>query len=150
MIKKAKEKNYYMNNTDFERYIAEFYEKLESDKNAKIPDTLGTIILKLCTRFGTRYNFRNYTYNDEMIDDAILACILAIRRKKFTLGYGKKAFSYFNKIIENSFLQRRKKEKKERTIRDNLILIENSFEPDDDGGVHIDQLLGDNFSFTSY
>lgn len=149
MLKNIKEKNHYVNNNDFERYISEFYEVLDTNKNAKIPDSLGDIILKLCNHFGTRYNFRNYTYNDEMVDDAIIACIVAIRRKKFTIGYGKKAFAYFNKIIENSFLQRIKEEKKERTKRDNLILIENSFEPDGDDSIHIDQLLGENFSFNS-
>lgn len=40
-----------------------------------ITEELGSMIMKICTRFSLHPRFFNYTYRDEMVADAVARCL---------------------------------------------------------------------------
>jgi DNA-directed RNA polymerase specialized sigma24 family protein len=82
-----------------------------------------------------------------MVGDAILTAVKAV--KKFDPARGE-AFAYFTKVIWRTFLQRIKKEKSERSMRDTLIMVDDLFSMQEGDDTHItkDQVIGD-FRFDS-
>lgn len=100
-------KKYYVDPKEFEKHILKFY------KNGKISTELGQSIYDIANRLGYAPNFINYTYKEEMVGDAILKMLHALRNKKFNPKRGN-PFSYFTKIAFNAFCNRIKKEKRER------------------------------------
>jgi len=69
----------------------------------------------ISNRLGFAPNFINYTYKEEMIGDAIVKMLYALKNKKFNPDKGN-AFPYFTTIAYNAFCNRIKKEKKEREV----------------------------------
>ena len=83
----------------------------EGKPDPKIPDTIGKRILDIAEGVGSRYNFANYTYRDEMVGDAIESCVKAV--KKFNPDHAKRnPFGYFTKCVWWTFLSRMDYEKK--------------------------------------
>lgn len=62
-----------------------------------IPNYIGECFLKMARKLGNRYNFRNYSYLDDMIGEAIIKCMKKVR--KFDPTRGTSAFSYFTSVI---------------------------------------------------
>lgn len=98
-------KKNYVDNSLFTDLIYQFY------KSGEISNELGEMIYKIATRLAYSPNFINYSYREEMIGDAIVKMINALRNKKFKKTKGH-AFSYFTKIAFNAFRNRIKKEKR--------------------------------------
>jgi DNA-directed RNA polymerase specialized sigma24 family protein len=65
----------------------------------------------IATRLAFAPNFINYTYREDMIGDAIVKMVKALREEKFEPTKGS-PFSYFTKIAYHAFVNRIKKEKK--------------------------------------
>lgn len=65
----------------------------------------------VCRRNGKIYVTGN-SYRDEMVGDAIVKMMTALKHKKFTLDSGYSPFSYFTTIAFHAFINRIKKEKK--------------------------------------
>lgn len=68
-------------------------------KQEIMPDIIGLAILKITHGIGSKHNFRNYTYHDEMVDDAIVQAVYSVTKfdmNKFKLSYNekKKLFVY--------------------------------------------------------
>ncbi len=84
-----------------------------------MPDVIGAQILKMAEGLSRRYNFRNYTYIDEMRDDAIYMAIRAV--KNFDPAKSNNAFGYFNFVMWRAMTTRIKSEKKENDIRMSLL-----------------------------
>jgi DNA-directed RNA polymerase specialized sigma24 family protein len=101
----------------------------------------------MANRLASRYNFHSYTFREEMVGDAILTAVKAV--KKFDPARGE-AFAFFTKVIWRTFLQRIKKEKSERSMRDKLIMTDDLFtlQEGDSCGITKDSIIGD-FEFNS-
>lgn len=106
-LKKKKEhEEYYVEPKEFGKLISKFY------KTSELSDELVIMASKIAHRLAYRPNFINYSYRDDMVGDAIIKMIAALRNKKFKHAKGN-PFSYFTKIAFNAFRNRIKKEKKQ-------------------------------------
>lgn len=103
---RGKEKLHYVNSREFEDEIQKFY------KSNLISSKLGDSINKIAHGLSYAPNFINYSYKDEMIGDAIVKMVSALKNKKFKLNSGFSPFSYFTTIAFHAFINRIKKEKK--------------------------------------
>ena len=52
----------------------------EGKPKPKLPDYVGYAIMQVSERMGSRPNFRNYTYIDEMIGDGMVAAVKAMNK----------------------------------------------------------------------
>lgn len=103
---RGKEKIHYVNSKEFEEEIRAFY------KTDFISIKLGESINKIAHGLSYAPNFINYSYKDDMIGDAIVKMVAALKNKKFKLDSGFSPFSYFTTIAFHAFINRIKKEKK--------------------------------------
>jgi hypothetical protein len=87
---------------------------------------LAKMYMKLCERYGTRSNWRGYTYNDEMRGAALMQLIQV--GLKFNELKSDNPFAYYTAIVTNSFTRVLLNEKKMQNIRDD-ILEENGLAP---------------------
>ena len=111
---KKKKSAHYVNAKDFQHAIEEYY-KQDTDEMSHY---LGETIYKISTGLSFAPNFINYTYKEDMIGDAILKMLAALRERKFKVGLGYNPFSYFTTIAYHAFVNRIKKEKKYRETID--------------------------------
>jgi hypothetical protein len=94
--------------------------------HGRMTDELGRMFLKLCDRYGTRANWRGYTYNDEMRGQAIVQ--LAHIGLQFDEGKSQNPFAYYTAAITNSFTRVLNIEKKNQNIRDDILEM-NDYNP---------------------
>ena len=94
--------------------------------HGKTTDELAKMYMKLCDRYGTRSNWRGYTYNDEMRASALMQLIQV--GLKFNELKSDNPFAYYTAIVTNSFTRVLLNEKKMQNIRDD-ILEENGLAP---------------------
>ena len=87
--------------------------------HGKITPKLANMFIKLCQRYGTRANWRGYTYNDEMQGQAILQ--LAQIGLQFDESKSQNPFAYYTATITNSFTRVLNMEKKNQNLRDDLL-----------------------------
>jgi len=106
-----KKPEHYVDPKEFAKQIVHYYE------TEHICDDLGLAIYNIATRMAYRPRFINYTYKEEMIGDAILKMMLALKNRNFDPKKGN-AFSYFSKITWHAFFNRIKCEKKSKEIVD--------------------------------
>jgi len=111
--KSSKEKKpHYVNSKEFTEDIKTYY-KSGSDE---ISEKLGESIFKIATGLSYAPNFINYSYKDDMVGDAIVKMFSALKSKKFNIDSGNNPFSYFTTIAFHAFINRIKKEKKQRQV----------------------------------
>ena len=94
--------------------------------HGRITEELGRMFLKLADRYGTRSNWRGYTYNDEMRAQAVLQ--LSQIGLQFDESKSLNPFAYYTAAVTNSFTRVLNIEKKNQNIRDD-ILQENGLNP---------------------
>jgi len=85
----------------------------------KITNELALMFIKLCERYGTRANWRGYTYNDEMQSQALMQ--LSQIGLQFDESKSENPFAYYTAAITNSFTRILNIEKKNQNIRDDLL-----------------------------
>ena len=88
-------------------------------ENGRITDKLGRMFIKLCERYGSRGNWRGYTYNDEMQSQALLQ--LSQIGLQFDESKSANPFAYYTAAITNSFTRILNLEKKHQSIRDDIL-----------------------------
>jgi len=113
--KKKKDPNkerYYVNGAEFLAEIVEFYDS-GSDM---IPNELAIYVKKIADGLSFAPNFINYSYKEDMVGDAIVKMLSALRNKKYDPNNGSNPFSYFTTIAFHAFINRIKKEKKHRDM----------------------------------
>jgi len=103
---RGKEKVHYVNGREFEEEIRVYY------NTDHISIKLGESITKIAQGLSYAPNFINYSYKDDMIGDALVKMVSALKNKKFKLDSGFSPFSYFTTIAFHAFINRIKKEKK--------------------------------------
>ena len=77
--------------------------------------------MMLCRRYGTRGNWRGYTYNDEMQSQALLQ--LSQIGLQFDESKSENPFAYYTAAITNSFTRVLNIEKRNQNIRDDILEI---------------------------
>jgi len=80
---------------------------------------LAMMYIKLCERYGTRSNWRGYTYNDEMQGQALLQ--LSQIGLQFNELKSQNPFAYYTAAVTNSFTRVLNIEKKMQNIRDDIL-----------------------------
>ena len=90
-----------------------------STDHGKMTNTLAMMYMKLCERYGTRSNWRGYTYNDEMQSQALMQ--LSQIGLQFDESKSDNPFAYYTAAITNSFTRILNIEKKNQAIRDDLL-----------------------------
>ena len=90
-----------------------------SCNHGKITNSLALMFMKLCERYGTRANWRGYTYNDEMQSQALMQ--LSQIGLQFDESKSENPFAYYTAAITNSFTRILNIEKKNQNIRDDLL-----------------------------
>jgi len=94
-----------------------------SCNHGKMTNTLAMMYMKLCERYGTRSNWRGYTYNDEMQSQALMQ--LSQIGLQFDESKSDNPFAYYTAAITNSFTRILNIEKKNQAIRDDLLEYNN-------------------------
>lgn len=94
-----------------------------SKEQGKITNELAKMFMKLCERYGTRGNWRGYTYNDEMRSQALLQ--LSQVGLQFDESKSSNPFAYYTATITNSFTRILNIEKKNQNIRDDILEMNN-------------------------
>ena len=90
-----------------------------STDHGKMTNQLALMYMKLCERYGTRANWRGYTYNDEMQSQALMQ--LSQIGLQFDESKSDNPFAYYTAAITNSFTRILNSEKKNQAIRDDLL-----------------------------
>ena len=80
---------------------------------------LANMFIKLCERYATRSNWRGYTYNEEMRGQALLQ--LSQIGLQFDESKSDNPFAYYTAAITNSFTRVLNIEKKNQSIRDDIL-----------------------------
>lgn len=115
-----KPKNY-INNRDFYEAIKKYHSQVKEYKEGVrstppvMSDYIGSCFIQISNRLASKGNFAGYSYRDEMVDDGIENCIVAIN--SFDCEKYDNPFAYFSQIIWFAFLRRIDKEKKQSYIK---------------------------------
>lgn len=89
-------------------------------EHGSITNELGKMYLKLVERYSQRANWRGYTYIDEMRGQALLQ--LAMIGLQFNEAKSDNPFAYYTAAITNSFTRVLNIEKRNQTIRDDILI----------------------------
>ena len=116
----------YLNKAEFSEELKKYIiireqAKSEGKELPKIPDIIAKYIIQIVENTSQRYNFRRYTYRDEMVSDGIFYCIKAMKNYDITNDKDN-PFGYFSMICWRAFQQRIKKEKAEQEGKESLML----------------------------
>lgn len=107
----------YVNNKDFHEAIVEYRKKVKKcEKEGKdpprIPDFIGSCILKIAQGLSNKPCFSSYSFKEEMISDAIENAILYFHN--YNPEMGQNPFAYFSQISYFAFLRRISREEEIR------------------------------------
>lgn len=80
---------------------------------------LSECILKICHRTAYKWNFINYSFRDEMVNDAIENCLRGINT--FDPSTSKYIFSYYTTAAWNAFIRRIQREENQAAIKGKII-----------------------------
>jgi len=89
-------------------------------EHGSITNKLGTMFLKLVERYSHRANWRGYTYVDEMRGQALVQ--LAQIGLQFNEAKSDNPFAYYTATVNNSFTRVLNLEKRNQTIRDDILI----------------------------
>ena len=90
-----------------------------SKDHGNMTHKLATMFIKLCERYATRFNWRGYSYNEEMRGQALLQ--LSQVGLQFDESKSQNPFAYYTATITNSFTRVLNTEKKNQSIRDDIL-----------------------------
>jgi hypothetical protein len=119
MLKPVKKRNY-LNNHDM------LIEIIISKSKNQMTDNLVNMLITLCDRYSKKSNFANYSYIEDMKAYALLN--LCKIWASFNTDKSQNPFSYYTQCIKSSFVQFLNQEKKQRHVRD-LLLIDQGLDP---------------------
>ena len=109
-----KRKKNYLNNKDL------FNETVKSLEQDEMSDELVKMLMMLVRRIASRGNFATYTYNEDM--EAYALMMLVRTWRSFKPEKSTNAFAFFTQCIKNSFKQVLNQERKQRDIRDGILV----------------------------
>lgn len=89
--------------------------------HGRMTNRLGAMFMKLADRYGTRGNWRGYSYVEEMKAQAVVQ--LAQVGLQFDESRSLNPFSWATQVVYTSFLKVLNTEKKNQSIRDDLLIM---------------------------
>lgn len=89
--------------------------------HGKITNKLARMYIMMCEKYAMKYNWRGYTYNDEMRNSAILQ--LTYVGLRFNEAKSANPFAFYTAVITNSFCRVLNTEKRNQNIRDDILEI---------------------------
>ena len=112
----------------------------ESKERPMIPDYLGECFLGIAKGYAMKYNFRSYSFVNDMVGDAVMTCIRYVRSydpdRRNDSGTATSPLAYFTQCCHYAFLGRIATEAKQSKLKRALILNANidtfSLNGDDD------------------
>jgi hypothetical protein len=116
----------------------------EGLQKPKLPDSVGRVIMDMARHMGSRGNFRNYTFIDEMISDGIVDAVRATNAfdpKRLGKAGEVNPFGFLSLIIWRSFTSRILNERKKQATKV-AMMIDPTYETytsDDGENYDIDQ-----------
>ena len=118
-------KEHYVNNKEFLEAMIKYRKsvrKAKREKRTKPPvgDYLGSCFLKIANHLSYRPNFINYTFKDDMISDGIENCLQYL--DNFDGKKSNNPFAYYTATVNNSFTRVLNLEKRNQTIRDDILI----------------------------
>lgn len=119
-VEPPKRKVNYLNNKDL------LAEVITSKKQKKMTNKLAHMLQTLAAKYAKKGNFANYTYNDDMQAYAML--MLVKTWDSFDPKKSSNPFAFFTQCIKNSFIQYLNQERRQRDIRD-VMLVDNGLSP---------------------
>lgn len=90
-----------------------------SKDHGQITNKLARMYMMLCDKYAMKFNWRGYTYNDEMKASAILQ--LTYVGLRFNEAKSANPFAYYTAAITNSFCRVLNTEKRNQNIRDDIL-----------------------------
>jgi len=128
-ITNPKKSNHYVDNKKLHECLSVWKVDVEKAKKKKlprtqwppIPDFAAECFLKMATRLSFKPGFRNYTFREDMIGDALENCLLYIHNFDPDRP---NVFAYVAQIMHNAFIRRIQKEGKQLYVK--MKVIENS------------------------
>lgn len=90
-----------------------------SKDHGNITNKLARMYMMLCEKYAMKFNWRGYTYNDEMKASAILQ--LTYVGLRFNEAKSANPFAYYTAAITNSFCRVLNTEKRNQNIRDDIL-----------------------------
>lgn len=87
--------------------------------HGQITNKLARMYMMLCEKYAMKFNWRGYTYNDEMKASAILQ--LTYVGLRFNEAKSANPFAYYTAAITNSFCRVLNTEKRNQNIRDDIL-----------------------------
>jgi len=90
-----------------------------SKEHGTITNKLARMYIMMCEKYAMKYNWRGYTYNDEMRNSAILQ--LTYVGLRFNEAKSANPFAYYTAAITNSFCRVLNTEKRSQNIRDDIL-----------------------------
>jgi hypothetical protein len=94
-----------------------------SKDHGKMTNSLAMMFMKLVDRYGHRGNWRGYTYIDEMKSQALLQLSQVGLQFDESRSETPNPFAYYTQTITNSFMRILNIEKKNQTIRDDILIM---------------------------
>ena len=116
--------SHYVNNKELYEEFVSYYPLCKAALNAglerpEIPLIIAEAIKQIAKRINNSYNFRNYSYVDEMIAAGMLQCLRKVHL--FNPDISESPFSYFSQLCWNASIGVIKEEQKQTSIRARLI-----------------------------
>jgi len=90
-----------------------------SKDHGNITNKLAKMYIMMCEKYAMKFNWRGYTYNDEMRNSAILQ--LTYVGLRFNEAKSQNPFAYYTAAITNSFCRVLNSEKRNQNIRDDIL-----------------------------
>jgi hypothetical protein len=87
--------------------------------HGQVTNKLARMYIMMCEKYAMKYNWRGYTYNDEMRNSAILQ--LTYVGLRFNEAKSQNPFAYYTAAITNSFCRVLNSEKRNQNIRDDIL-----------------------------
>jgi DNA-directed RNA polymerase specialized sigma subunit len=113
-------KTVYLSNKELLRAV------IESKQQGKMTDELAKMLMLLCAKYATKGNFSGYTY---VLDMQAYALLMLVKTwNSFNLEKSNNPFAFFTQCIKNSFIQFLNQEKRQRNVRD-LLLVNQGLNP---------------------
>lgn len=89
--------------------------------HGQVTNKLARMYIMMCEKYAMKFNWRGYTYNDEMRNSAILQ--LTYVGLRFNEAKSANPFAFYTAVITNSFCRVLNTEKRNQNIRDDILEI---------------------------
>lgn len=124
MTTEKDESSHYVDNKKLLEEIIKYKQQCEENEDTQVPEYIAECILLIAENLTNKPNFINYKFKGEMIGEAVLDCLKAVRN--FKQEKSDNPFSYFTTISWYAFLRVIKKEKKQDKVKFGIVKRNNA------------------------